>query len=164
MKLARVIRLDESDSLVFELGAEAGEWAVSGAFAFSNWGEDQIVGKAKQAFSNGWLGLESFGRSTFVAVARITEQEIETVVDVLAAHFVEHYGAPDLETARGVARQEVDHMREMCEDQDDNTLMIVERNLEDEGIREKFRVIPPQDAPLEAFAVHATLDDDEHGH
>lgn len=164
MKLARVIRLDESDSLVFEIGAEAGEWAVSGAFAFSNWTEDQITGKAKQAFSNGWLGLESFGRSTFVAVARITEQEIETVVAVLAAHFVEHYGAPDLETASAVARQEVDHMREMCEDQDDNTLMIVERSLEAEGIREKFRVIPPQDAPLEAFAVHATLDDEPHEH
>lgn len=158
MKLARVIRLDESDGNVFETPGEAGEWAISGAFAFSDWTEDNLKGKPRQAFSNGWFGLATGGRSTFVAVARITEAEYEAEVKRLADHFVDAYGAPDLEAAMPVARQELEHMRDMCDDQDDNTLMVVSRTLEDAGIREQFRVIPPTDAPLEAFAVHGDVD------
>ena len=33
MKLLRTIRLDDSDTFLFETAAESGEWAVSGAFA-----------------------------------------------------------------------------------------------------------------------------------
>ena len=47
MKLLRTIRLDPSDTFVFEHAAEPGEWAVSGAFVF--WNEDvaQLEGKAR---------------------------------------------------------------------------------------------------------------------
>ena len=38
MKLLRTIRLDASDTFVFDPPAEPGEWAVSGAFVF--WGGD----------------------------------------------------------------------------------------------------------------------------
>ena len=94
MKLARTIHLDESDENVFELPAATGEWAINGGFEFSNWTEADLTGKARQAFANGWLGLESFGRSTFVAVAQIEPHEFERLVDALAAHFVDAYGAP----------------------------------------------------------------------
>ena len=50
MKLLRTIRLDPSDTFVFERAAEPGEWAVSGAFVF--WNED--VGQARR---QGALGL-----------------------------------------------------------------------------------------------------------
>ena len=52
MKLARTIRLDESDDNVFESPASDGEWAISGGLEFSNWSEDDLTGKARQAFSN----------------------------------------------------------------------------------------------------------------
>ena len=67
MKLARLIRLDDSDLNVFDAPAEPGEWAVPGTFAFSNWTEDDLSGKARQAFAHGWLGLESFGRGSVAA-------------------------------------------------------------------------------------------------
>jgi hypothetical protein len=35
VKLLRTIQLDASDSFIFEMAAEPGEWAVSGAFAFA---------------------------------------------------------------------------------------------------------------------------------
>lgn len=158
MKLARVIRLDESDLNVFETPGEAGEWAISGAFEFSDWTSDHLKGKPRQAFSNGWLGLSTYGRSTFVAVARITEAEYEGLVTDLAQYFVARYGAPDIEAARPVAAQELDHMRGMCDDQVDNALLVVSRELEETGVREQFRVIPPSDAPLEVFAVHGDVD------
>lgn len=159
MRLARTIRIDESDARVYEPCAEPGEWAVSGAFAFSDWTEDMLVGKDRQAFANGWLGLESFGRSTFVAVAEITEAEYAAQIEALAAHFVEAYGAPDLEVAGPVAEEELHFMRAMCEDHDPNTLLIVERRLVDAGVAESFRSIRTADAELELVAMHGNLDD-----
>jgi uncharacterized protein DUF6505 len=155
-QFARVIRLDESDLNVFETAADIGEWAISGAFAFSDWTEANLTGRSRQAFANGWLGLESYGRSTFVGVAPITQAEVNALAQTLAQHFVAAYGAPTLADALPVAEQEIRQMQDMCEDHAPNTLIVVERTLEDVGIREKFRVIKPRDAGLETFAVHGS--------
>ncbi len=159
MKLARTIRFDDSDDNVFERTAQPDEWAVSGAFAFSNWTEADLTGKKRQAFANGWLGLESFGRSTFVAVAEITDSEKQAVIQSLAGHFVLHFGAPDLDAALPVAAEEVGYMQAMCDDHDANTLLIVERTLVDAGVNEAFRAIKPQEAELDLVAIHGTLDE-----
>jgi len=148
MRLARSIRFDESDSNVFERAADAGEWCISGAFAFSNFTEDDLTGKPRQAFRNGWLSVESFGRTTFVATAEIEASEIDGLTIALAAHFVSTYGAPDLEAALPVAEDEIRHMLDLCDDHDPNTLMVVERNLTAEGIHEAFRTIRPADASV----------------
>ena len=159
MNLARTIRFDESDDNVFETAAQPDEWAISGAFAFSNWTADDLTGKQRQAFANGWLGLETFGRSTFVAVAQITEAEFDAAIDALARHFVQAYRAPDADAARPVAAEELGYMRDMCSDHDPNTLLIVERTLVDAGVNEAFRAIKPQDATLDLVAIHGELDD-----
>ncbi|MCK0104284.1 DUF6505 family protein [Pseudohalocynthiibacter sp. F2068] len=158
MKLARTIRLDDSDGNVFEHAAEMGEWAISGAFEFSNWTEEELKGKARQAFSNGWLSLESWGRATFVAVTPITEHELTVLTEMLAEKFVADYGAPDVEAARPVVEEELRHMRDMCEDQADNTLLVVSRSLTEVGVHEQFRYIEAQSAALESFAVHGSVD------
>lgn len=158
MKLARTIRLDASDENVFETPAEAGEWAISGGFEFSNWQEPQLSGKPRQAFANGWLSLDSFGRATFVAIASITETELDQLTVRLAEHFVAHYGAPDIDAARPVATDEIEHMRQMCEDHEDNTLLMVSRTLTESGIHESYKFSAPQDASLETFAVHGSVD------
>ncbi len=158
MLLARTIRFDESDLNVFETPAAPDEWAVSGAFEFSNWTEDRLEGKARQAFANGWLGLESFGRSTFVAVAKAEPAERDLAVEALAAHFVARFGAPDLAAARPVAEDEIAFMAELCADHEPNTLLVVERALTEAGVKESFRAIKPRDADLEAFAVHGDLE------
>ncbi|MEL7261619.1 MAG: DUF6505 family protein, partial [Pseudomonadota bacterium] len=51
MKLARAIHFDESDMNVFASPARTGEWCISGGFEFSNWGEGDLTGKARQAFA-----------------------------------------------------------------------------------------------------------------
>lgn len=154
MNFARVIRMDESDLNVFHAAAEPGEWAIPGTFAFSNWTEDDLTGKSRQEFAHGWLGLESFGRASVVAVTSITEAERAALVDILAFHFTEAWGAPNMEAARPVAEEEIAHMAQMCSDQVENTLMVIERELTDAGVKDRFRLIPPQGASLEAFAVH----------
>ncbi|MEM7238787.1 MAG: DUF6505 family protein [Pseudomonadota bacterium] len=159
MRLARTLRFDVSDSQVFELAAEPDEWAISGAFEFSDWGESDLKGKKRQAFANGWLGLETFGRATFIAVSEITESEFGGAVHTLAAHFVERYSAPSIDAALPIATEELNFMRAMCEDHDPNTLLIVERKLVDAGVSEAFRTIRPQDAEIDLVAIHGTLDD-----
>lgn len=159
MKLARAIHFDESDMNVFHSSARTGEWCVSGGFEFSNWSGADLEGKARQAFANGWLGLETFGRVTFVAVTQIEPAEKDQITRNLAEHFVQFYGAPSVEAAMGVAQSEVEHMSDLCEDHAANTLLTVARELSEAGVHESYRVITPQDAQLEALAVHGSLDD-----
>ncbi|HHL20593.1 MAG TPA: hypothetical protein ENJ52_03600 [Aliiroseovarius sp.] len=154
LSLARVIHLDASDAQVYARAAASGEWAISGGFEFSNWGEADLVGKARQAFANGWLGLESFGRATLVAIAPIEADEYARLIDRLAAHFVEIYGAPDVATARPVAEEELAHMAELCTGQAPNMLLAVSRELRPAGVAEAFRLIEPDTAGLDLIASH----------
>lgn len=164
MKLARAIHFDESDTQVFHSPARTGEWCISGGFEFSNWSEADLTGKARQAFANGWLGIETFGRVTFVAVTKIEKAEFDALTHELAEHFVKIYGAPSIEAAYGVAREEMEHMAELCEDQTPNTLLTVARELTESGVREAFRTIEAQEAGLEQFAIHGELDEEPHQH
>ena len=163
MKLARAIHFDESDQRVFANPARTSEWCISGGFEFSDWTDGDLTGKARQAFANGWFGLETGGRATFVAVTAIEAAEMETLIALLAQHFVTYYGAPSPEAALPVAQEELNQMAELCEDHDPNTLLTVARELTDAGVREAYRVIESQDAGIDQFAIHGSLDDD-HGH
>ena len=156
MKLARAIHLDESDMQVFANPARTGEWCLSGGFEFSNWTEADLTGKPRQAFSNGWLGCETFGRVTFVAVVQIEPDELSALENTLARHFVDFYGAPSLDAALPVAREELAQMIELCDEHASNTLLTVARTLTESGIREQYRAIRSEDAQLEQFAVHIT--------
>ena len=164
MMLARAIHFDESDMNVFHSPARTGEWCIAGGFEFSNWSEADLTGKARQAFSNGWLGAETFGRVTFVAVTQIEPSEVDALKAALAQHFVQMYGAPSVEAATQVAEDELRHMAELCEDQDANTLLTVARELTDAGVKESFRMIEPRDAGLDQFAIHGSLDEEPHSH
>ena len=73
MKFAKTIRFDKSDLNVFENASEDAEWAISGAFEFSNDLNENLTGKRKQSFANGFLGLDTFGRSTLVSIVSIDE-------------------------------------------------------------------------------------------
>lgn len=157
--LARAIHFDESDMNVFHAPARTGEWCIPGGFEFSNFTQADLTGKTKQAFSNGWLGLETFGRVSFVAVTQIEPFELETLTNLLAQHFVDIYGAGTLAAAHPVAAEEIRQMADMCADLDPNTLLTVARELTEAGVSESFRIIEPEAADLTQFAVHGSLDE-----
>jgi hypothetical protein len=154
MNFARAIHFDDSDRNVFHVPARTGEWCIPGGFEFSDWAEDDLVGRARQAFANGWLGLETFGRVTFVAVTRIEPAERAALVESLAAHFVAIHGAPSAEAARPVAEREIDAMVELCDGVDANRVMTVARSLGEAGVTETFRLLEPRDTDLAQVAVH----------
>lgn len=142
--MPRTIRFDQSDTHVFEVAAEPGEWAVSGAFAFAGLAPCTMSGKTRQAFASGWLGLTTFGRSTFVAVAKASEAERDLAHMALARHLVEAWGAPDLEAALPAAAEEIAFVADLCAEAPINTLFALSREFDETGrIREAFRDVPP---------------------
>jgi hypothetical protein len=158
-KLPRTIRLDASDPAIFERAAEPGEWAVSGSFMFINWDLESLTGKRRQAFANGLLGTTSFGWSTLVVVAEANEGEVSGMTMALAAYFLAELGAPDLDAAMEVAREEVGFAASLC-DHPVNTLLAVSREEADGAIREGFRVIQPKSEKLHAPVWTIVEDDD----
>ena len=153
MKLIRTIRLDPSDSFVFERAAEPGEWAVSGAFVFWNTGMENLEGKARAAFRGAFLGVESLGWSTLVQIVEASEADRAALVEMLARQLVAHFGAPDLATARAAAEEEVAFASSLCAHPAD-TLIAVHRSVEDGDVREAFRTLHPRGGPkpLRAFS------------
>ena len=115
MKLLRTIRLDPSDTFVFERAAEPGEWAVSGAFVF--WNADPT-----DARRQGALGVPR----------RLSRRRVARLVDAGAdrrgergttaprwsscwrSSWSTHFGAPDLAAARAAAEEEVAFAESLC--------------------------------------------------
>src|SRR5256885_2126857 len=153
MKLLRTIRLDPSDTFVFEHAAEPGEWAVPGAFVF--WNEDvlQLEGKARSAFRGAFLGTESLGWSTLVQIVEASQVDRVGVVERLAQQLVAHFGAPDMPVARAAAQEEVAFAESLCNHPVD-TLIAVHRTFENGEVREAFRTLHPRGdkKPMRAFS------------
>ena len=78
MKFARTIRFDKSDLNIFPVAAEEGELALVGTFSFNNIQNEDLKGKVKQAFSNGFIGCSSFGYSTLVSLVTVNEDDLLT--------------------------------------------------------------------------------------
>ena len=153
MKLLRTIRLDPSDTFVFEHAADPGEWAVSGAFMFADADPDALAGKSRAAFRGGFLGVASLGWSTLVQIVEATQEDRDRLVDTLGRQLHERLGAPDLAAARAAAEEEVALAASLC-DHPRDTLVAVRRTFEDGAIREAFRTLHPRGTrkPMRAFS------------
>jgi hypothetical protein len=143
VKLLRTIRLDPSDTFVFEKAAEPGEWAVSGVFVFWNTDAAALEGKARSAFRGGFLGVASLGRSTLVQIVEASDDDRRAVIDTLAKHLVASFSAPTIADAVAAAEEEVAFAESLCSPPQD-TLVAVHRALEGGEVRETFRTLRPR--------------------
>jgi hypothetical protein len=109
---------------------------------------DKLSGKERQAFRAGFLGIDSFGWSTLVVVTDATAQDRAAAVDRLAEQLVVRCGAPDIETARAAAEEEIAFAQSLC-DHSPNTLIGVHRTSEHAGMREAFRTLHRKASRLE---------------
>jgi hypothetical protein len=154
LKFPRTIRLDPSDTFVFERAAEPGEWAVSGAFVFWNQDPATLGQKQRVALRSGFLGIDSLGWSTLAIVTEATDADRQAMVERLAGQLLEKFGAPDLAAARLAAEEEVAFAASLC-DHPPQTLLAVQRSIENGEIRERFRTLKPREATVEADRLHA---------
>lgn len=162
MKLLRTIRLDPSDTFVFERAAEPGEWAVPGTFTFAHDEIATLTGKARAAFRSGFLGIDSLGSSTLVQVVDASEEQRSAAIELLAARLVERYGAPDITTARPAAEEEIAFAASLS-NHPSGMLVAVSRKYEGGAIRESFRTLTPSigPKPLRAYAFLEVVGEDE---
>lgn len=144
MKLPRTIRMDPSDGRVFHNPAEPGEWAITGTFSFVDTALEEMDNKDQLSFTSGWMGVASFGHSTFVQVSVAPDSEVEAATRALALHLFNEYGAPDMLVAMDAAKGEIMHAESLC-DHPAGTLLAIRRDLTDEGISEQIRIIPRDD-------------------
>jgi hypothetical protein len=152
--MLRTIRLDPSDTFVFPVAAEAGEWAVTGTFLF--WGRDvgALAGKERAAFRSGFVGVSSLGFSTLVVAQPIRPEEHAAAVDTLARHLMERLGAPDMTAARAAAAEELAFAASLA-DHDEGTLVAMHRAFEGGEIREQYRTLKARERTAGADSLHA---------
>jgi hypothetical protein len=154
LKFPRTIRLDPSDTFVFEHAAEPGEWAVSGAFLFWNRDLAALSPKQRVALRSGFLGIDSLCWSTLAIVTESTEPERQAMIARLSQHLMEKFGAPDAEAARHAAEEEIAFAASLC-DHPPQTLLAVQRSVEDGEIRERFRTLKPRPGAADGDRLHA---------
>ena len=154
MKLLRTIRLDPSDTFVFERAAEPGEWAVSGAFMFcrrrsaiarrqgARGVPRRVPRRRRRSAGRRWCRSSRRAKTTARRWSRCWRQQL-----------LEHFGAPDLAAARAAAEEEVAFAASLC-DHPHDTLIAVHRTFEDGAIREAFRTLRPRGTrkPMRAFS------------
>jgi hypothetical protein len=164
VNLLRTIRLDASDTFVFERAAEPGEWAVSGAFMFWDRDPAALDGKARAAFRGGVLGVASFGWSTLAQIVDASDADCGALVELLAQQLHARLGAPGLAEARAAAEQEVAFVTSLCEHPQD-TLIAVHRTFERGEIHEAFRTLRPRGErkPMRAFSFLEVEGEEEPG-
>jgi len=153
MKLLRTIRLDPSDTFIFDRPAEPGEWAVSGAFAFWHRDPASFEGKTRTAFRSGFLGVDTLGWSTLVQIVEASDDDRRALVGLLARRLMSDFGAPGMDEALAAAEDEVAFAESLCEPPVD-TLVAVHRSVEDGDVRERFRTLRPRAGakPARAFS------------
>ena len=153
MKLPRAIRLDPSDTFIFERAAEPGEWAVSGAFLFAGCDPEALNPKERHAFRSGFLGSGTLGFSTLVTVSFASPDERAQAAEALAGRFLK-LGAPDIAEARKAAEEELAFAASLC-DHPEGTLIAVERRMENGEVRERFRTLKPRENVPGSDKLHA---------
>ena len=164
MKLLRTIRLDPSDTFVFERAAEPGEWAVPGAFAFATMDVARLEGKRRAAFRSGFLGIDSLGWSTLAQVVEASEEDRAAAVALLAQRLVERFGAPDLDAAKAAAEEEIAFAASIS-NHPKGMLVALARRHDSGDIRETFRTLAPGIGarPARAFAIIDVAGEEDEG-
>jgi hypothetical protein len=142
-KSLRTIRLDPSDTFVFNRAADSGEWAVTGSFLFAHAEIEALGPKQRAAFRSGFLGVSSFGWSTLAVVQEMRADEHEAALTELATRLMRDLGAPDVATARAAAAEELAFAASLC-DHPVNTLVALHRTLDGGELRERFRTLTPK--------------------
>ena len=95
-------------------------------------------------------------RTGFVVrlVSDLTPAERQAMVERLAEQLLKKFGAPDFDAARLAAEEEVAFAAALC-DHPPQTLLAVQRSVEDGEIRERFRTLKPREAAEGADRLHA---------
>ena len=162
MKLLRTIRLDPSDTFVFEQCGGARRMGSDRRLHIHRRRSLEARRQGARGVPLGFLGVASLGWSTLVQIVEASDDDRLAAIDTLAKQFVAHFGAPSIEDAVAAAEEEFEFAASLCNHPLD-TLIAMHRSHDGGEIRETFRTLRPKDGPkpLRAFAFLEVEGEDE---
>lgn len=107
-KFLKAVRLDDSDAALYRQGGacDADEWVTSGGFAVCNLAEGYRCDPPCYCNAS-FLSLTRRARCTLAEVVEVDDKDIEIFKDQMTQHLLFDWKAPDHETARGLADEEI---------------------------------------------------------
>jgi hypothetical protein len=114
-KFLKAVRLDNSDAELYTQGGacDENEWVCSGGFAVCNLAAGYRC-EPRCYCDASFLSISSRARCTLAEVVEVDDGEIEIFKDALTQHLLFDWKAPDYDTARGIAEEEIDYTVELA--------------------------------------------------
>jgi hypothetical protein len=141
MRFPRIIRPSEGSRRLLLPLAEAGEWAVTGAFRFAHRDPAALRQAEIETFKHGWLGLTTFGSARLVEVAEIARPDYEAMTRRLAAYFLAEYGVTEAHEAIAAAEEEMAFASSLCDGRALKTVLALDREFNEQGLIETTRLV-----------------------
>lgn len=131
-KFLKAVRLDNSDTEVFETACDADEWVTTGGFAVCDLAEGlHRVPKCRCASS--FLSLTRDARVTIAEVVQVSEADLAIFRDQMRQHLVFHWKAPDAD-AQETADAEIAYTMDLASSFPDEVWITVKRSVNAEGL------------------------------
>ncbi|MBP8119913.1 MAG: hypothetical protein KAY04_01620 [Burkholderiales bacterium] len=114
-KFLKAVRLDNSDDELYRQGGacDDDEWVTSGGFAVCNLAAGYRC-EPRCHCDASFISLTRRARSTLAEVVEVDQGDLEIFKDQMTQHLLFDWKAPDYETARGVAEEEVNYTAELA--------------------------------------------------
>ena len=107
-KFLKAVRLDNSDAELYQQGGacDEDEWVTSGGFAVCDLAQGYRC-EPRCYCDASFMSLTRRARCTIAEVIEIEDVDLEIFKDQMAQHLLFDWKAPDFDTARGVAEEEI---------------------------------------------------------
>ncbi len=134
-KFLKAVRLDNADAELYrQTGAcDEDEWVSTGGFAVC----DLAAGyrcEPRCHCDASFVSLTRRARCTIAEVVEVADADLELFKDQMAQHLMFDWRAPDFETARGVAAEEIDYTAELAAGFAANVWITVSRSPGADGV------------------------------
>jgi hypothetical protein len=164
VRLLRAVRFDATDERVFPAAAADGEWLVTGSFLWAGVDPATLEAKARLAFAQGFLGIESFGFASLAAAGRIEPDVFRALEDRLVERLLERAGAPDRAAALAAAAELLADSMALARHLPPGALLAIERRIDPSSgaLAERIRKLEaPPGLHARVFEIAIAEDGDE---
>jgi hypothetical protein len=139
-KFLKAVRLDNSDDELYRQGGacDEDEWVTSGGFAVCDLANGFRCDPPCYCNAS-FLSLTRRARCTLAEIVDIAEADIEIFKDQMTQHLLFDWKAPDYETARGLAEEEISYTLDLASSFPAEVWITVKRSPGPDGaIEEKY--------------------------
>ncbi len=137
-KFLKAVRLDDSDAALYKASAacDEDEWVCTGGFTVCDLANGYRC-EPRCYCDASFLSITRRARVTLAEVVEVNVADLEIFKDQLAQHLLFDWKAPDFQTARAVAEEEIDYTVETATGFPTEVWITVKRSPGDNGAIEE---------------------------